>query len=73
MAKIIPDWVKEALNEKLARGDIGFASCGVYTVYVERHNECWCGRLDADCIPTWYCTLVNSPRHSSGTMEMLYQ
>ena len=36
MAKIIPDWVKEALNEKLARGDIGFASCGVYTVYVER-------------------------------------
>ena len=34
MAQIIPEWVKEALNEKLARGDIGFASCGVYTVYV---------------------------------------
>ena len=54
MAQIIPDWVKEALTKKLTDGDIGFASCGVYTVYVERHNECWCGRLDADLVPTWY-------------------
>ena len=51
MAQIIPDWVKEALTKKLTDGDIGFASCGVYTVYVERHNECWCGRLDADLVP----------------------
>lgn len=72
MAQIIPDWVKEALNEKLARGDIGFASCGVYTVYVEQHNECWCGRLDADLVPTWY-GWEGEPMSRPGCRELTWK